>query len=94
MAKIVDIEPSIKRFKEIYVESFHSDYVFAGFNLGVAQYLESLPQMEIRQHAHGNWMRCIGQSSARCSVCGYAVPDVSMISRFCGNCGAKMDGGL
>ena len=93
MAKIVDIEPSINRFKEIYAESLHVDCMFAGFNLGVAKHLEGLPRIEIQQQTHGNWVRFMGNGSARCSVCGYAVPDAVMITQFCGNCGAKMDGG-
>lgn len=57
---------------------------------GLAKVIDSMPTIEAEPVRHGNWVNSFVGMYA-CSKCG--VNDRFGLSRYCPNCGAKMDGG-
>jgi hypothetical protein len=55
--------------------------------------IEQLPAVDAVEVRHGHWLRT-PTAWVYCSVCGEEPPqETNARTRFCPNCGAKMDGG-
>ncbi len=58
-----------------------------------AEYIKQLPSADVVEVVHGEWLRT-PTWWVYCSVCGCEPPqETNATTRFCPNCGAKMDGG-
>ena len=73
-----------------YIRTLEHNYnVAVSFNENQAKYIESLGFKGV---VHGQWEYWAG-GLTRCPVCGYEYTDYLECKNYCGNCGAKMDGG-
>lgn len=70
----------------------------------VIAYIEDIPAADVAPVRHGRWLsweeadNCVPSASRHeCSICHDAaqvlVNEVELLSVYCPNCGAKMDGG-
>lgn len=55
-----------------------------------AQMLEKLPAADVAPVVHGHWIICSDGYYPYCSVCK-CEPKGREMTKFCGECGAKMD---
>ena len=59
-----------------------------------AKALEVLYDAGYRKQSEGEWVLREGLNRlVRCTACGYEYNDLVECTNFCGNCGAKMEGG-
>ncbi len=58
----------------------------------VRAWLDDQPTVDAVEVIHGQWEYWAG-GLPRCPVCGYEYADYVECKNYCGNCGAKMDGG-
>jgi hypothetical protein len=68
------------------------DRVHIGAPGGARKLMEDAPTVDAVEVVHGRWQYWAG-GLAQCSVCGYEYTDYLECKNYCGNCGAKMDGG-
>lgn len=54
--------------------------------------IKRIPAADVSPAVHGRWEPWFG-NLVKCSVCGYKYVDHIECNNYCGNCGAKMDGG-
>lgn len=57
----------------------------------VSNCIERLDPVDAVEVVHGRWEEECGLP--KCPVCGYEYCDYLECKNYCGNCGAKMDGG-
>ena len=57
----------------------------------VKQHIDEAATVEDVEVTHGRWEEECGLP--KCPVCGYEYCDYLECKNYCGNCGAKMDGG-
>ena len=57
--------------------------------------IRQLPAADVTPVVHGKWINCTGGNATcnQCMVLQKSVYDDYYEQRFCGHCGAKMDGG-
>jgi rubrerythrin len=87
------------RFLALVAEYGYYDHYTNGYGdaLCVVEYAPTVDAVEV---VHGKWALVEYQSSPfgvdreyQCSICGTPVDDENYRTRYCPNCGAKMDGG-
>lgn len=63
--------------------------------LGIKKYIDDAPTIDAVPVVHGRWVKThtTEENVWNCSACGYPVGIWTAWSRFCPNCGARMDGG-
>lgn len=97
MAEYIDREAVMKIAKD----GNHSDFGRSMADLtSLREVLEDTPTADVVDVRHGHWFlldECANEG-VYCSVCGKKVYRVNyanqkLKSKFCPNCGAKMDGG-
>lgn len=76
----------IKRGNKVYGIADIGDVIMA---------IENIPAADAVKVVHGKWIRMDtdGEAISKCSVCKYPVSTFWNESKYCPNCGAKMDGG-
>ena len=59
---------------------------------GIREELQNLPAADVTEVKHGKWEICCDGYYPYCSVCK-AEPKNGVMSNYCPECGAKMNGG-
>lgn len=73
---------------------FATDDYIDGFSDGISaaiKELEAFPTADVAPVLHGHWIICSDGYYPYCSVCK-CEPKGREMTKFCGECGAKMDG--
>lgn len=79
-----------KRIPEVDIDNFPTTVSIRD----VKRLIRDIPVVDVAPVVHGRWIevtQMAGVTVFRCSVCGEEHPMIP--SAFCGDCGAKMDGG-
>lgn len=63
----------------------------------ILEIVERQPAVDVQEVKHGRWVETIAPELWECSVCGCVIYSETEIDRniyhkWCGRCGAKMDG--
>ena len=101
MAVYKDVENFKKLFDEQYKETrkliedgeMHLDNLAEGFH-EADRVIQKMPTADVVELKHGRWRRRAKYGEVYCSECGTLerYTDGNFKSRYCPNCGAKMDG--
>ena len=79
----------------------HNSHGNGMFTIGIQQAIDEQPTADVVEVVHGKWLFIAnGVEAPECSVCGWAVDPVGFKNRsglppyhkYCGHCGARMDG--
>ena len=101
MAEYIEREALMRRIKEIHCaecDSYHGVRCRACWVDDTLDYIDSEPAANVALVRHGRWidkgeyavcMECGGRSGTRYD----GVEPIPLMTQFCPNCGAKMDGG-
>lgn len=92
MARYIDVDKLIADCEEEivdYDEDLQRHFVVKAVP---TEYIEDFPTADVAEVKHGKWIGSLDfpimQAMIRCSLCN--EPSITM-SKFCPNCGAKMD---
>lgn len=84
------IDANLIRYKDIPFSANDEVGVYVGY--GSKSQIDAIPTADVAEVKHGKWIGSIDfpimQAMIRCSLCN--EPAITM-SKFCPNCGAKMD---
>ena len=101
MAEYIEREALMRRIKEIHCaecDSYHGVRCRACWVDDTLDYIDSEPAANVVPMRHGRWvnkgeyavcMECGGRSGTQYD----GVEPIPLMTQFCPNCGAKMDGG-
>lgn len=94
MSRYIDADAAIKRFEELHgnentlLNSYNADWIVS--------FIEGQPTADVQEVKHGKWVVWgMFDDLVKCSCCGFQDTINHVIYenlRYCGNCGAKMDG--
>ena len=101
MAECIEREATIKRIKEVYCvgcNSYNGVRCRACGTGDAIDIIEDAPAADVAPVVHGRWI--YKGEYAVCTECGGrsgtqydGVEPIPLMTQFCPNCGAKMDGG-
>ena len=101
MAEYIEREALMRRIKEIHCaecDSYHGVRCRACWVDDTLDYIDSEPAADVAPVRHGRWID--KGEYAVCTECGGrsgtqydGVEPIPLMTQFCPNCGAKMDGG-
>ena len=102
MAEYIEREALMRRIKEIHCaecDSYHGVRCRACWVDDTLDYIDSEPAADVAPVRHGRWID--KGEYAVCTECGGrsgtqydGVEPIPLMTQFCPNCGAKMDGGV
>lgn len=100
--KLIDVEYALQ---QIEIGEFEHRGIFESDSSHIKDFLNALPAVDAVEVVHGRFILDSGKDVIRCSACGFesssTIPYICDGERwvpfyerkYCGNCGAKMDGG-
>ena len=90
--RLIDANAEIRKMRDALAKNKRNmrHLVYWVFDT-VISILEKAPTVDAVEVVHGQWEEECGLP--KCPVCGYEYTDYLECKNYCGNCGAKMDGG-
>lgn len=90
MARYIDADELIAEIKSLKISLSGKDIFIDRAKESVLRVIDEQPTADVEEVKHGEWDYIATHDCFSCNICKF---DSDVAMKYCGRCGAKMDGG-